>query len=187
MPRVWMVEDLAPPGLVGHADDDLAVEPAGAAQRLVERFGPVGGGDDDEVLPRFDPVHQRQQLRDQPFLGLAADLAALGRDRVDLVDEDDRRRRLGRFLEDVAQALFGFAIGRAHDFGPRDVEELRVALIGDRLGQPGLAGARAGRGAARPWAGRPPAAGTVRGGAAAIRPSRAARRSCRASRRGRHR
>ena len=64
-------EDFAPAILVGHADDDLAVEAAGAAQRLVDRFGPVGRGDDDEVLPRLDPVHQRQQLRDQALLGLA--------------------------------------------------------------------------------------------------------------------
>ena len=74
-------EDLAPAALVGHADDDLAVEAAGPAQRLVERLGPVGGGDDHQILPRLEPVHQRQQLGDQPLLGLAGDLAALGRDR----------------------------------------------------------------------------------------------------------
>ncbi len=89
-------EDLAAAGLVGHADDDLAVEAAGAAQRLVDRFGPVGRGDDHRVLARLDPVEQRQQLRDQPLFGLAGDLAALGRDRIDLVDEDDRRRGLRR-------------------------------------------------------------------------------------------
>ena len=81
MPRVWMRQDFAPAALVGHADDDLAVEAAGPAQRLVERFGPVGGGDDDQVLARLQPVHQGQQLGDQALLGLAGDLAALGRDR----------------------------------------------------------------------------------------------------------
>ena len=64
-------EDLAPAALVGHADHDLAVEAAGAAQRLVDRLGPVGGGDDDEILARLEPVEQGQQLRDQPLLGLA--------------------------------------------------------------------------------------------------------------------
>ena len=92
-------EDLAATGLVGNADDDLAVEAAGAAKRLVDRFGPVGGGDDDGVLPRLDAVEQGQQLGDQALLGLAGDLAALGRDRIDLVDEDDRRRGLRRLLE----------------------------------------------------------------------------------------
>ncbi len=95
-------EDLAAAVLVGNADHDLAVEAAGPPQRLVDRLGPVGGGDDDEVLARREPVHQRQQLGDQPLLGLAGDLAALGRDRIDLVDEDDRGRRLGRLLEQLA-------------------------------------------------------------------------------------
>src|SRR5258705_246760 len=75
-------ENLAPPAFVGDADHDLAVEAAGAAQRLVDRLGPVGGGDDDEILARLQAVHQAQQLRDEAFLGLALDLAALGRDRV---------------------------------------------------------------------------------------------------------
>ena len=134
-------EDLAPAALVGNADDDLAVEPPGATQRLVERFGPVGRGDDHEVLARLEPVHQGQKLGDQPLFRLAGDLAALGRDRIDLVDEDDGRGGLGRLLENLAQPLFAFAIGRAHDLGPGDVEELGVALIGDRARQPGLAGA----------------------------------------------
>ena len=96
-------DDLAPPALVGHADDDLAVEPAGAAQRLVDRVGAVGRGDDDDVGAACKPVHQRQQLRDQALLRLAVDLAALGRDRIDLVDEHDRGRGLGGLLEHLAQ------------------------------------------------------------------------------------
>ena len=65
-------EDLAPAALVGHADHDLAVEAAGPAQRLVDRLGPVGGGDDDDVLARLEAVEQGQQLGDEPLLGLAA-------------------------------------------------------------------------------------------------------------------
>ncbi len=99
-------EDLATAALVRHADDDLAVEPAGTAQRLVDRLGAVGRGDHDDVGARLQPVHQGQQLRDEALLGLARDLAALGRDRIDLVDEHDRRRRLGRLLEHLAQARF---------------------------------------------------------------------------------
>ena len=134
-------EDLAAAGLVGDSDDDLAVEPAGAAKRFVERFGPVGRGDHHRVLPRLDPVEQGQQLRDQPLFGLAGDLAALGRDRIDLVDEDDRRRGLRRSLENLAQPPLALAIGRAHDFGPVDQEELGRAFIRDRARQQGLAGA----------------------------------------------
>ena len=134
-------EDLAAARLVGHADDDLAVEAAGAAERLVDRFGPVGRGDDDGVLPRLDAVEQGQQLGDEALLGLAGDLAALGRDRIDLVDEDDRRRALRRLLENLAQPPLALAIGRAHDLGPGDVEELGGAFVGDGAREQGLAGA----------------------------------------------
>ena len=65
-------EDLAAAAFVGHADHDLAVEAAGAAQRLVDRLGPVGRGDDDEILARLQPVEQAQQLGDEALLGLAA-------------------------------------------------------------------------------------------------------------------
>ncbi len=133
-------EDLAPAGLVRDTDDDFAVETAGATQRLVESFGPVGRRDDHRVLPRRDPVEQGEQLGDQPFLGLAAHLAALGRDRIDLVDEDDRGRRLRRLLENLAQPPLALAIGRAHDLGAGDREEPRRAFVRDRARQHRLAG-----------------------------------------------
>src|SRR5690606_23611165 len=67
-------EDLAPPGLVGYADDDLAVEAPRPAQRLIERIDPIGGADHHHVLPRLEPVHQGQQLRHDAPLDLAGDL-----------------------------------------------------------------------------------------------------------------
>ena len=98
-------ENLAAAFLVGDADDDFAVEAAGAAKRLVDRFRTIGGGDDDQILPRLQPVHQAQQLGDEALFRFAGDLATLGSDRIDLVDEDDRRRGLGRMLEQLAQAF----------------------------------------------------------------------------------
>ena len=64
----------------------------------------------------------------------------LGAIEFDLVDEDDRRRRLGGFLEQFAQLLLALAIGRAHDLGAGDVEEFRLAFVGDGARQAGLAG-----------------------------------------------
>ena len=88
------------------------------------------------------PVHEGQELRhDAPF-DLAFRLLAFRRDAVDLVDEDDGRGVLLRFLEYLPQTLFGFAVVLAHDLGTGDVEELRLRLVGDRPCQPGLAGAR---------------------------------------------
>ncbi len=137
-----MPRDLAPPAFIGHANHDFTVKPAGATQRLVQRIGAIGCGDDDNVRTRLQPVHQRQQLGDQPLFRLAWRAGAFGRDRIDLVDEDDRWRGLARFLEHLAQAALAFAIGAAHDFRAVDGEEAGIAFIGDRAGQPGLAGAR---------------------------------------------
>ncbi len=64
----------------------------------------------------------------------------MGAIEIDFVDEHDRGRILGRFLEHLAQALFALAITRAHDLGPIDGDEGRVAFVGNRLGEPGLAG-----------------------------------------------
>jgi hypothetical protein len=133
-------EDLAPSAFVGNAHDDLAVEPAGTPQRLIDCFGAVGRGDHDDVGARFQPVHQRQQLRDEALLRLARHLPALRRDRIDLVDEHDRRRGLGGFLEHLPQLAFRFAIRRAHDLGPVDQEEFGCGFVGDRACEAGLAG-----------------------------------------------
>ena len=134
-------EDFAAAALVGNADHDLAVEPARPAKRLVDRLGPVGGSDDDDVLPWLQPVEQREQLRDQPLFGLALNLAALGRDRIDLVDEDDRGRGPPRRLEEVAQLLLAHAISRAHHFGAGDVEEVSRPIRWRPRAPAGLAGA----------------------------------------------
>jgi hypothetical protein len=135
-------ENLAAAGLVGNADDDFTVETARPAERLVERFRTVGSGNDHRVLSRLHAIEQGQELRDQPFLGFAGDLAALGRNRVDLIDENDRRRRLCRLLEYLAEPPLALAISGPHDFGTRDVEELGRAFVRDRAGEQRLAGTR---------------------------------------------
>ncbi len=98
------LEDLAPAIAVGDADGDLAVEAARAAQGRVQRVGDVGGGDDDDVAARFQAVHQGQELGHHAALHLAvaAHLLALGRDGVDLVDEDDGRGVLAGVFKKVA-------------------------------------------------------------------------------------
>ena len=135
-------EDFAAALLVGHTDHDFAVETARAAQCLVDRVGAIGRCDHHQVRARFEPVHQRQQLRHEALFGFARHAVALGGDRIDFVDEDDRGGGLARLFEHLAQRLLALAIARAHDFGTVDGEEIGVAFIGDRLRQPGLAGPR---------------------------------------------
>ncbi len=66
----------------------------------------------------------------------------MGAIEIDLVDEDDRGRGALRLLEHLAQPTLALAVGRAHDLGPVDGEELGVALVGHRLREARLAGAR---------------------------------------------
>ena len=135
-------DDFAPSVLIGDADHDLAVEAAGPSQRLVDRVGAIGGGDHDQIGACLQPVHQRQQLRDEPFFRFTGHPVALGSNGIDLVDEHDRGRAAARLLEHLAQPLLALAITRAHDFRAVDDEEAGVAFIGDGLGEARLAGAR---------------------------------------------
>ncbi len=50
-------ENGAPLGPVGQRDDDLAVEPAGPAQRRVKGVRPVGGGQYHHPAGVLEPVH----------------------------------------------------------------------------------------------------------------------------------
>src|SRR5680860_1144965 len=56
------LEDLRAALAVGAIDHDLAVEAARAKQRGVEDVGPVGGGDQDDVVGHREAVHLDEQL-----------------------------------------------------------------------------------------------------------------------------
>ena len=56
---------------------------------------------EDAALQEIRALHQREQLRDHTLLHLALDFGPLGRDGVDLVEEDDAGRARLRFLEDL--------------------------------------------------------------------------------------
>ena len=93
------LQDALAAAAVGRRDEHLAVEAAGAQQRRVELLQQVRGGDHDDVAARGEAVHLDQQLVERLVL-LAGDVAdaAAAADRVELVDEDDRRRLLARDL-----------------------------------------------------------------------------------------
>jgi hypothetical protein len=86
---------------------DLAVEAARAQQCGIEHVGPVGRRDDDDAFVRLEAVHLDQQLVERLLalvILVAQARAARTADRVDLVDEDDARRRLLGLFEHVAHA-----------------------------------------------------------------------------------
>ena len=138
------LEDLAAPVAVGPVDDDLPVEAARAQQRRIEDVGPVGRGDQDDVVLHLEAVHLDEQLV-QRLLALvvaAAEAgAAMAADRVDLVHEDDAGVRLLGLLEQVADARGADADEHLDEVGARDREERHPGLAGDRAREQRLAGA----------------------------------------------
>ena len=143
---VWILRICDAAGLVGRVDRDAAVEAAGAQQRGVEDLGAVGRAEDDHVRAGLEAVHLGEDLVERllALVVAAADPAVVARarapDRVQLVDEDDRRRRLLRLLEEVAHARGAHAHDRLDELRGREVEEGGVRLAGDRAGEQRLAG-----------------------------------------------
>jgi hypothetical protein len=66
--------------------------------------------DDEHHLVLAKAVHLREQLVDHRVLDARAHVgAALVRERVDLVEDDHRRRSLPRLTKDPPEILFGFS------------------------------------------------------------------------------
>src|SRR5690606_29965700 len=100
-------EDVQPAGLVGRADIDQLVEPAGPEKRRIDQPGAVGRADHDDRVELLHAVHLGQDGVDHPggdlrLVGLAA---ARRNQAVDLVDEDDAGRDLPRTGEQAADLL----------------------------------------------------------------------------------
>ena len=138
------LEDLLAALAVGAVDDDLAVEAAGPQQRRVEDVGPVGGGDEDDVVLHLEAVHLDEQLV-QRLLALVVAAAhagaAVAADGVDLVHEDDAGGVLLGLLEQVADAAGADADEHLDEVRAGDREEGHAGLTGDRAREQRLAGA----------------------------------------------
>ena len=140
------LEDLDAALAVGRVDGDAPVEASRAQQRRVEDLGAVRGAEDDHVRAGLEAVHLGEDLVERllALVVAAADPAHVARaraaDRVQLVDEDDRRRRLLGLLEQVAHARGAHAHDRLDELRGRHGEEGGVSLARDRAGQQRLAG-----------------------------------------------
>ena len=139
------LEDLLAALAVRAIDDDLAVEAARPQKRGVEDVGPVGGGDQDDVVLHLEAVHLDEQLVER-LLALVVAAAhagtAVAADGVDLVHEDDAGRVLLGLLEEVAHAGGADADEHLDEVGPGDREERHAGLAGDRAREQRLTGAR---------------------------------------------
>ena len=81
------LQDLFAPVAVRNGDGNLPVEPPRPPQGRIEDIGQVGRRDDDDLPPLGEPVHQRQELGDDPLLDFAHHLLAPGGNGVDLIQK----------------------------------------------------------------------------------------------------
>ena len=137
------LEDLQTALHVRAVDRDLPVEAAGAQQRRVEDVGPVRGGDQDDAALHVEAVHLDEQLV-EGLLALVVTAAEAGAavpaDRVDLVDEDDRRGvRLG-LLEQVTDSGGTDTDEHLDEVGTGDRVEGHARLARDGAREQRLAG-----------------------------------------------
>jgi hypothetical protein len=132
------LQDLLAPLQVGLVDHHLAVEPSRPHERRVQDVGPVRRGHDDDALLGVEPVHLDQELVQRllafvvaPEPGAQRATAPLA-DRVDLVEEDQRRRLLLGLLEELADAGGAEADEHLDELRAGHEEERHVGLAGDR-------------------------------------------------------
>src|SRR5213075_1272344 len=111
-------------------------------QLRVEDVWPVGGRDQNDVVLQLEPVHLDEELV-QSLLALvmatAEARATVTADGVDLVHEDDARRRLLGLLEQVAHARGADADEHLDEVGAGDREEGNAGLAGNRAREERLA------------------------------------------------
>ncbi len=125
-------------------DKHLTVEASRPQQRLVERFGAVGGRHHNHARIRVEAVHLHQQCVQRLFAFVMptddASPACLAQ-RIQLVDEDDARRLGFGLLEHVANTRSPDTDEHLDKIAARQTEERHPRLARDRLGQQSLAGA----------------------------------------------
>src|SRR5204862_3460870 len=102
--------------------------------RGIEDVGTVRGCDQDDVVLHLEAVHLDEELV-QRLLALVVTASETGAtvtpDGVDLVHEDDARRRLLRLLEEVADARGADADEHLDEVGAGDREERHAGLARD--------------------------------------------------------
>jgi len=137
-------QDVGSPFAVGTIDQHLPVKTAGAQQRGIENLRSVRRGEHDNAHTRIEPIHFRKQLIERLFLLVMPAAwkinAARASQRVEFVDEYDRRRAFPRLPEKIADARSADTDEHFDEFRAGNREEWNVGLSGDGARQQRLAG-----------------------------------------------
>mmetsp|Transcript_53913 Transcript_53913/g.120597 ORF Transcript_53913/g.120597 Transcript_53913/m.120597 type:complete len:265 (+) Transcript_53913:1452-2246(+) len=134
-------KDLQPAIVIRNANVQLTVESAKATKCRVNGVWSVGGCNDHYLAAALDAIHEGQQLRNNALLNLATGLVSLGRNGVNLIDEDDRWRILFCLLKGLAQIGLCLSCHLGHDLRTIDEEEESSGLVCNGPGNEGLAAA----------------------------------------------
>src|SRR5262245_31092352 len=86
----------------------LAIEAAGSTKGRVDGINPVRRSYDNDRIHAFETIHQRQELCYGAGIRMHSCLPSLGRERIQFIDENDRRCMVSGFAEDSSQIAFGF-------------------------------------------------------------------------------
>eukprot|EP00955_Chlamydomonas_euryale_P075047 362200-Chlamydomonas_euryale.AAC.15 len=132
-------------GRLAHDLGDLCVTQAPSPRRIVELLGPVGRADEQHTRCAalwVAALHLDEHLRLEPPAGLVFALRFAGReDRVDLVNEDDRRLKTARHGKERLDHLLALADPLAGQRAGTYAEECCADVARDGLAQERLAGA----------------------------------------------
>src|SRR5262249_34463410 len=113
---------------VRDADFDLSIEPARTTEGRIEHLGNIRRAHHDDLAARQETIHQAEELSHNALLNLTGYLGALGRNGIDLVDEQDRGRSTCGFFEDLAKLGLTLAVELPHDLRAVEVNEVHTAL-----------------------------------------------------------
>ena len=139
-------EDRLAPDLVRKIDHHAPIEASGPQERLVQHVGLIGRRQHDHALAAGETIHLGEDLVQRLLLlARAADrhLPARAADRIQLVDEDDRRRVLACLLEQIPHARRTHADDHFDELRRAHRKERHARFARDGARQQGLA--RAGR------------------------------------------
>ena len=134
------VEDLPPSLQIRQIDLNNTVESARTDEGGVEEVLPIGRCHHDDVRISAKPIHLHQYLVESvvSLVVRAVASASLPAHRVDLVDEDNRRRFLPRSREKVANARCTHSHKNLDEVRARSGNEGHSCLARTCLGQHGL-------------------------------------------------
>mmetsp|Transcript_14396 Transcript_14396/g.43609 ORF Transcript_14396/g.43609 Transcript_14396/m.43609 type:complete len:489 (+) Transcript_14396:537-2003(+) len=136
-------EDTSARGDVREGDLKLAGE--AAQDGGVQRVRPVRRGENDDApvgAVGEEAVERRHELGFQRQRDVGVPRGSRREKAVDLVEEDDARRELGRERKDRAHELVGLAVVLVGESGRPDVQEGSVGVVCHGTRQHGLAAAR---------------------------------------------